>query len=146
MEKITPFLWFNNNLEEAIRFYTSIFDNSKVHMLTPMSATFELDGQKFHGLNGGPMFSFTPAISFFVNCETQEEIDDKWERLAAGGGRHDRCGWLQDKFGVSWQIVPPILGKYLNDADREKAQRVMDAMMKMTKLDISLLQKAYDGN
>ena len=149
MNKITPFLWFNDNLEEAIDFYKSIFKNAKVHSINKMggkvfSGTFELEGQEFYALNGGPMFKFTEAISFFVSCETQEEIDEKWEKLSAGGQK-SRCGWLKDKFGLSWQIVPPILGKLMNDKDPQKAKRVTDAMMKMDKIIIADLVKASEG-
>jgi len=155
MQKITPFLWFNNNAEEAMNFYVSIFKNSKVGNVTRygdagpgpkgsvMSATFQLDGQEFFALNGGPQYSFTPAISFFVNCETQQEVDELWEKLSAGG-RKDRCGWLQDKYGLSWQIIPSVLGKMLGDKDPAKAKRVMQAMLQMDKLDIARLKLAYD--
>jgi len=156
MQKITPFLWFDNQAEEAMNFYVSIFKNSKVGRITRcgeggpgpagtvMSATFQLEGQEFFALNGGPLFSFTPAISFFVNCETQQEVDDLWEKLSAGG-KKERCGWLKDKYGLSWQIIPSILGKLLQDSDPEKAKRVMQAMLQMDKLDIKGLQKAHDG-
>jgi len=155
MHKITPFLWFDDKAEEASNFYVSIFKNSKVGRVTRygeggpgpkgkvMSVTFELDGQEFYALNGGPMFSFTPAISFFVNCETQQEVDELWGKLSAGG-EESRCGWLKDKYGLSWQIIPSALGKMLQDEDREKAKRVMDAMLQMGKIDISRLQQAYD--
>jgi predicted 3-demethylubiquinone-9 3-methyltransferase (glyoxalase superfamily) len=155
MQKITPFLWFDDKAEEAMNFYVSIFKNSKVGSITRygeagpgpkgavMSATFQLDGQEFFALNGGPLFKFTPAISFFVNCETQEEVDELWEKLSAGG-RKDRCGWLQDKYGLSWQIIPSVLGKMLGDRDAEKAGRVMKAMLQMDKIDIRRLQQAYD--
>ena len=155
MQKITPFLWFDNNLEEALDFYTSIFKNATVTNMsrygsagpgpegTVMSATFQLEGQAFFALNGGPQFKFTPAISFFVNCKTQEEVDELWERLSEGG-KKDRCGWLKDKFGLSWQVVPSILGELLNAKDRRRAKNVMQAMMKMEKLDIAGLQQAYD--
>jgi predicted 3-demethylubiquinone-9 3-methyltransferase (glyoxalase superfamily) len=141
MQKISPFLWFDGQAEEAAKFYTSIFRDSKIVSLSPMSATFELAGQTFLALNGGPQFKFTEAISFFVRCETQEEIDYFWERLSAGGEK-SRCGWLKDKFGVSWQIIPPILGDLLNDEDSEKSGRVMQAMLQMDKLDISKLKQA----
>ncbi|MGJ7494018.1 VOC family protein [Variovorax sp. RT4R15] len=153
MQKIVPFLWFDGRAEEAMNFYTAIFKNAKVGNVTRygdagpgpkgsvMSATFELEGQSFYALNGGPMFSFTPAISFFVNCTTQAEVDDLWARLSEGGATN-QCGWLQDKFGLSWQIVPTILGDLLQSKDAAKANRVMQAMMKMTKLDISLLEQA----
>ena len=149
MQKITPFLWFDGKAEEAMNFYTSIFKNSKVISAVPgpdgkvMMATFELDGQKFHALNGGPEFKFNEAISFFVNCETQEEIDEKWSKLSAQG-EEGQCGWLKDKFGLSWQIVPPVLGQLLGDKDRSKANRVMQAMLKMRKIDIKTLKQAYD--
>ncbi len=155
MQKITPFLWFDDKAEEAMNFYVSIFKNSKVGSVTRygdagpgpkgsvMSVTFELDGQEFFALNGGPQFNFTPAISFFVNCETQGEIDDLWEKLSEGGGTHN-CGWLHDKFGLSWQIVPSVLTKLLHDNDLEKSARVMRVMMQMDKLDARRLQEAYD--
>lgn len=147
MQKITPFLWFNGKAEEAAEFYVSVFNNSKiVSLMGPkgeaMSVTFELEGQQFHALNGGPQFSFTPAISLFVSCETQAEVDDLWTRLLADGGREDRCGWLQDKYGLSWQIIPTILGQLLGNQDREKAGRAMQAMLQMTKIDIAGLKQA----
>ena len=156
MQKIVPFLWFDGQADEAVNFYTSIFKNATITSVTRygdagpgpkgsiMSATFELDGQEFYALNGGPMFKFSPAISFFVKCETQEEVDYYWSKLAAGG-QTNQCGWLQDKFGVSWQVVPTLLGKLLGDKDAAKANRVMQAMLKMTKLDVAGLQRAYDG-
>jgi predicted 3-demethylubiquinone-9 3-methyltransferase (glyoxalase superfamily) len=156
MQKITPFLWFDGNAEEAMNFYVSIFKNSRVVSVTRygeagpgpkgtvMSATFELEGQPFYALNGGPLFSFTPAISFFVNCETQAEIDDLWAKLSKGG-EAQRCGWLRDRFGLSWQIVPGVLGKMLGDKNAERAQRVMTAMLQMDKIDISGLRQAYDA-
>ena len=154
-QKITPFLWFNNNAEDAMNFYASIFKNSKTEVLsrwgeggmgvkgTVMSATFELEGQKFMALNGGPMFTFTEAISFFVNCETQAEVDDLWEKLSEGGEK-SRCGWLKDKYGLSWQIVPSILGEVLNHKDPEKAKKAMQAMMQMDKIIIAGLKKAVE--
>ena len=144
MQKIAPFLWFDGQAEEAARFYTSIFKKSKIESISPMSATFRLDGVKFIALNGGPQFKFTEAISFFVSCKTQKEIDYFWQKLSAGGEK-SRCGWLKDRFGVSWQIVPPILGELLNDEDDEKSNRVMQAMLKMTKLDIKKLKQAAKG-
>ena len=147
MQKITPFLWFDGKAEEAANFYVSIFKNSKIGKVnrygehgpgpkgTVMIATFQIDGQDFIALNGGPQFKFTPAISFVVNCETQEEVDDFWEKLSQGGTKL-QCGWLQDKFGVSWQIVPTALAKLMSDPDREKTSRVMQALMQMTKIDI----------
>ena len=156
MQKITPFLWFNDKAEEAMNYYVSIFKNSKVGRVTRygdagpgpkgsvMSATFQLEGQEFFALNGGPQFTFTPAISFFVNCETQQEVDELWEKLSEGG-RKDRCGWLQDKYGLSWQIIPSALGRMLRDKDPAKANRVMQAMLQMDKINIERLQQAYDG-
>jgi predicted 3-demethylubiquinone-9 3-methyltransferase (glyoxalase superfamily) len=155
MQKITPFLWFDGQAEEAMNFYISLFKNSRVLSVTRygeagpgpkgtvMSATFELEGQKFMALNGGPLFTFTPAISFFVNCETQEEVDYFWQKLSEGG-KKEKCGWLKDKYGLSWQIIPSVLGKLLGDKDAEKAKRVMQAMLQMDKLDIARLQQAYD--
>ena len=154
MNKITPFLWFNMQAEEAMNFYVSIFKNSKIVSVsrygegmpipagTVMTATFELDGQSFTALNGGPEFKFTEAISFYVSCETQSEVDDLWTKLTADGGEEGRCGWLKDKFGVSWQIVPAALGTALGNPDPEKAQRAMQAMLKMNKLDINVLLNA----
>jgi predicted 3-demethylubiquinone-9 3-methyltransferase (glyoxalase superfamily) len=153
MQKITPFLWFDNQAEEATNLYVSIFKNSKVVRVTRngpepkdsvMSTTFQLDGQEFYALNGGPLFTFTPAISFFIHCETQAEIDEFWEKLSAGGTQ-ERCGWLKDKFGVSWQVVPAILGKLLQSPDPAKSKRVMAAMLQMNKLDIKGLQQAAEG-
>ena len=153
MQKIAPFLWFDGKAEEAANFYTSIFPNSKIVSMmrsseagpgpkgSVMSATFELQGQEFIALNGGPMFTFSPAISFFVHCETQEEVDKFWEKLSEGGEKQ-RCGWLKDKFGVSWQIVPTVLGQLLQDKDGEKSKRVMNAMLQMDKLDIASLKRA----
>jgi predicted 3-demethylubiquinone-9 3-methyltransferase (glyoxalase superfamily) len=149
MSKITPFLWFDSQAEEAMNFYVSIFKNSKVLSVTPgpngkaMSVTFRLEDQEFMALNAGPQFTFTEAISFFVNCETQQEVDDLWEKLSEGG-EEGQCGWLKDKYGLSWQIVPTVLGKLLNDPDPAKAQRVMQAMLQMNKIDIKGLQRAYD--
>jgi predicted 3-demethylubiquinone-9 3-methyltransferase (glyoxalase superfamily) len=150
MQKIIPFLWFDNNAEEAINFYVSIFKNSKVLSLTPgpdgkiLTATFQLEGQEFYALNGGPRFKFTEAISLFVNCETQEEVDELWEKLSAGGEK-SMCGWLKDKYGLWWQIIPTMLGKLMSDPDRAKAQRVMQAMLQMNKIDIQALQKAAES-
>jgi predicted 3-demethylubiquinone-9 3-methyltransferase (glyoxalase superfamily) len=153
MQKITPFLWFDGNAEEAANFYISIFKNSKMGKISrygdagpgpkgsAMSVTFQIEGQEFFALNGGPQFKFTPAISFFVNCETQQEVDELWEKLSAGG-RTDRCGWLQDKFGLSWQIIPTVLGQLLGDKDPQRAKRAMQAMLQMTKIDIEKLQQA----
>jgi predicted 3-demethylubiquinone-9 3-methyltransferase (glyoxalase superfamily) len=155
VHKITPFLWFDDKAEEAMNFYVSIFKNSKVGNVTRygdagpgpkgtvMSATFQLDGQDFFALNGGPLFKFTEAVSFFVNCETQEEVDELWEKLTADGGSPQRCGWLKDKYGLSWQIIPKALGEMLGDKDPQKSQRVMQAMLKMNKIDIQRLKEAY---
>ncbi len=156
MQKITPFLWFNDNAEEAMSFYISIFKNSKVLNVarygeagpgpngTVMTATFQLDGQEFVALNGGPHFKFTEAISFVVYCETQEEVDEFWEKLSEGGEK-SRCGWLKDKYGLSWQIVPTVLAELYQDKDAEKTKRVMQVMLKMDKLDIKTLKQAYQG-
>jgi predicted 3-demethylubiquinone-9 3-methyltransferase (glyoxalase superfamily) len=156
MQKITPCLWFNDNAEEAVRFYTSIFKRSKIGSIsrygdagpgpkgTVMSASFQLEGQDFMALNGGPMFTFSPAISFFVNCETQAEVDELWNKLSEGGEKQP-CGWLKDKFGVSWQIIPSVLVPMLGDKDPEKSKRVMNAMLQMGKLDIDKLKQAYEG-
>ena len=155
MQKITSFLWFDGKAEEAANFYTSIFENSKIVNVmrygeagpgpkgTVMAATFELAGREFTAFNGGPMFTFSPAISLFVHCETQEEVDDLWEKLSEGGEKQ-RCGWLKDKYGVSWQIVPTALGQLLQDKDAGKSTRVMNAMMQMNKLDIAGLRRAYE--
>ena len=139
MKKVTPFLMFNNNAEEAMNFYVSVFKNSKI--ISP--GTFQIDGQEFMVFNGGPDFKFSEAVSLFVNCDTQQEVDELWEKLSAGGEK-SRCGWLKDKFGVSWQVVPSILLKMLNDPDPEKSKRVMDAMLEMAKLIIKDLEKAYN--
>lgn len=143
-KKITPFLWFNGKAEQAARFYTQIFKKSKLIDVNPMSATFELEGQRFMALNGGPEFKFTPAISFFVSCKSQNEIDYYWKKLS-DHGKPGRCGWLVDRYGVSWQIIPSILGDLLGDPDEEKSGRAMAAMLKMKKLDIELLKKAHRG-
>ena len=156
-QKITPYLWFNDNAEEAVNFYISIFADSTILNLArypesvpglggkAMSITFQLEGQKFMALNGGPMFQFTEAISLFVDCETQAEVDDLWAKLTADGGQEQPCAWLKDKFGLSWQIVPRQLGELMGDEDPQKAQRVMQAMLQMKKIDIAALQAAYDG-
>jgi predicted 3-demethylubiquinone-9 3-methyltransferase (glyoxalase superfamily) len=154
MQKITPFLWFDGKAEEAMNFYVSIFKNSKVDKVTRcgeggpgpkgtvMSATFQLDRQEFMALNGGPLFKFSPAISFFVNCQTQAEVDELWEKLSAGG-QIQRCGWLTDKYGVSWQIIPSVLGELLHDKDPVKSKNVMQAMLQMEKIDIQRLKDAH---
>jgi predicted 3-demethylubiquinone-9 3-methyltransferase (glyoxalase superfamily) len=147
---ITPFLWFESQAEEAMNLYASIFKNSKVISTNRvdgrvMSVKFSLDGQEFMGLNGGPMYKFTEAVSFFVACETQAEIDDLWAKLTANGGEPGRCGWLKDKFGLSWQIIPTSLTRMIGDKDPAKSSRVVQAMLQMNKLEIGGLQKAYDG-
>lgn len=144
MHKITPFLWFDGKAGEAAKFYVSIFKNSKLLSESPNDATFVLEGQTFYALNGGPQYKFTPAVSFFVSCETQDEVDELWEKLSAGGGK-SQCGWLTDRYGLSWQIVPSILKPLLSDPDPVKSRRVLDAMLKMTKLDIQQLQAAHAG-
>ena len=140
MQKITPFLWFDDKAEEAIKFYVSIFKNSRI--LGPM--TFELDGQAFMAFNGGTHFTFTPAISLFVNCTSQQEVDELWEKLSHGGEK-GRCGWLKDKFGLSWQVIPSILGTLMQDKDPQKSARVRDAMLQMSKIDINALKQAYEA-
>jgi predicted 3-demethylubiquinone-9 3-methyltransferase (glyoxalase superfamily) len=142
MQKITPFLWFDGKAEEAANFYVSIFNNAKIVSASAMSATFEIDGREFIAFNGGPMFKFTEAISLFVRCDTQEEIDRLWDKLSEGGQKQ-KCGWLKDKYGVSWQIIPPVLGQMLQDKDPAKSKRVMQAMLQMDKIDIAALQNAY---
>jgi len=156
MQKITPFLWFNDNAEEAMNFYVSIFKNSKIGNVSRngdngpgpkgsmMVGTFYLDGQEFMALNGGPHYKLTPAFSLLVNCETQEEIDYYWEKLTADGGKPVQCGWLEDKFGVSWQIVPNMLGELMSKGDPEKTGRMMQALWSMVKLDIAELRRAYE--
>lgn len=156
MQKITPFLWFNDQAEEAMRFYTSIFKNSRSGSITRygkgaprpegsvLFVTFELEGQEFMALNGGPEFNFTPAISFFVHCETQAEVDELWEKLTEGG-EEEQCGWLKDRFGVSWQIVPAGLTDLLYSEDAEKSARAMQAMLQMKKLDLEGIRQAYQG-
>jgi predicted 3-demethylubiquinone-9 3-methyltransferase (glyoxalase superfamily) len=156
MQKITPFLWFDTQAEEAAKFYISIFRNSKITGTTRygeagpgpkgsvMTVTFNLDGQDFVALNGGPQFKFTEAVSLVVNCETQQEVDEFWEKLSAGGEK-SQCGWLKDKFGLSWQIVPTVLGQLLQDKDPAKSRRVMEAMLQMDKLDIKKLKQAHAG-
>jgi predicted 3-demethylubiquinone-9 3-methyltransferase (glyoxalase superfamily) len=156
MQKITPFLWFDDNAEEAIKFYKSVFKDSKIGKVarygeagpgpkgTVMTATFEIEGQEFIALNGGPHFKFSEAISFVVNCKTQKEVDYFWEKLSDGGEK-SQCGWLKDKFGLSWQIVPTALPKMLSDRDAKRSQRVMKAMLQMKKIDIAALKRAYES-
>jgi len=163
MQKITPFLWFDDQAEEAVKFYTAIFKNSKVGKTlrygeeaskvsqsgrppgSVLTIEFELEGQKFTALNGGPQFKFNESISFVVNCDTQEEVDYFWAKLTAGGGQESACGWLKDKFGVSWQVVPTVLIEMLQDKDSEKSERVMKVMLQMQKIDIKKLKEAYAG-
>jgi predicted 3-demethylubiquinone-9 3-methyltransferase (glyoxalase superfamily) len=150
MPTITPFLWFDTQAEEALNLYTSIFKRSKVLSVNRVggkvqSVQFELEGQKFMGLNAGPHFTFNEAVSFFVGCDTQAEIDDLWAKLTAGGGTESQCGWLKDRFGLSWQIIPNSLGRMLSDPDPAKAQRTAQAMMQMRKLDVAALEKAHRG-
>jgi predicted 3-demethylubiquinone-9 3-methyltransferase (glyoxalase superfamily) len=156
VQKIMPCLWFDDNAEEAAKFYVSIFENSKILRIshygeagpgvpgTVMAVTFQLEGLQFVALNGGPQFTFSPAISLSVDCATQQQVDELWEKLSAGG-EEVQCGWLKDKFGVSWQVVPSVLSEMLLDADPKKSQRVMEAMFQMVKLDIETLQRSYDG-
>lgn len=157
MQKIVPFLWFDNQAEEAANFYTSIFENSKILEIsrygkaspgptgTAMVVNFQLAGQGFNALNGGPQFKFTEAISLVINCETQEEVDYFWEKLTAGGGEESMCGWLKDKYGLSWQVIPSDLSKYIGGPDAAGAQRAVQAMFQMRKIDIAKLQEAYEG-
>jgi len=154
MQKISPFLWFDGNAEEAADFYVSLFKGSKILNIARygeagpgpagavMVVNFQIEGQDFIALNGGPLFKFTEAISFVINCQTQEEVDHYWNRLTAGGGQESQCGWLKDKYGLSWQVTPTILGELLADKDQKKAQRVMQAMLQMKKMDIAALQRA----
>lgn len=161
MQKITPFIWFDNQAEEAVNFFTSIFKNSKIKTVTRygeagakvsgmqkgtvMTIAFQIEGQEFVAINGGPVFEITPSISFFVNCENQQEIEALWEKLSKGGDeRAQQCGWLQDKYGVSWQVVPVALGKMLSDTDPERLERVMHSLLQMKKIDIKSLKKVYD--
>lgn len=144
MHRITPFLWFDGNAEEAMRFYVSVFPDSKVLSVSPMTVSFELEGQRFYGLNGGPQYRFTEAVSFLVDCESQEEVDSYWSKLTAGGGQSGQCGWLKDRFGLSWQIIPKALGRLIGDPDRARAGRAMQAMLTMGKIDIAELQRAFD--
>ena len=150
MHKITPFLWYNGRIQEAVTLYTSVFPKSKVISTSPgpdglMSATLEIEGQQLILFNGGPHYAFTPAASLYVDCRDQEEVDRLWSALLADGGREDRCGWLQDKFGLSWQIIPSILPRLLQDPDRAKADRAMQAMLTMRKIDVAALERAADG-
>jgi len=143
MAKVSPFLWFVGNMQEAVNFYVSAFKDARIVEMSPMSARFELLGREFLALNAHPHQPFTEAISFFIELDTQEEVDFYWNALAAGGGKEQMCGWVKDKFGVSWQVIPKALGRYLSDKDRPRAERVMQAMLKMKKLVISDLDRAY---
>jgi predicted 3-demethylubiquinone-9 3-methyltransferase (glyoxalase superfamily) len=155
MQRITPFMWFNDKAEEAANFYVSLFKNSKIVSIgrngeagpgptgTVLSVTFQLEGQEFMAINGGPVFTFSPAISFFVNCTTQKDVDELWKNLSDGGEKQN-CGWLKDKYGVSWQIIPTILGTLLSDSDSVKSQKVFKAMLQMNKIDIKTLKQAYE--
>ena len=151
MKKITPFLWFDTQAEEAMNFYVSVFKNSKVGGVSrgpdgkAFSVTFELDGQEFMGLNAGPQFKFNESVSFFVDCKSQEEVDELWSKLTADGGEESRCGWLKDKYGLSWQIVPSALGELMGGPDPIKSQRVMQAMLQMGKIEIEGLRQAYEA-
>jgi predicted 3-demethylubiquinone-9 3-methyltransferase (glyoxalase superfamily) len=157
MQKITTYLWFDDDAEEAMKFYVSLFKNSKILSRsrypegspgkpgTLMTGSFQLDGQEFMALNGGPQFPFTEAISLLVNCETQQEVDELWAKLTADGGQESQCGWLKDKFGVSWQIIPKQLGEMIGDKDPEKSKRAVEAMLKMKKIDIKAIERARDG-
>jgi predicted 3-demethylubiquinone-9 3-methyltransferase (glyoxalase superfamily) len=150
MKKITPFLWFDTQAEDAMNFYVSVFKNSKVLGVTPgpngiaQSVSFELEGQEFFGLNAGPQFKFNESISFLVDCKNQAEVDELWNKLTTDGGEESMCGWLKDKYGLSWQIIPKQLGELMGDPDPAKAQRVVQAMLKMQKIIVADLQKAYD--
>ena len=144
MAKISPFLWFEGNMQEAVKFYLSVFKDAQLVSMNPGMATFELLGQRFLALNGHSHAKFNEAISFFIDCDTQAEVDYYWDKLAEGGG-HQQCGWLKDRFGLSWQVIPKALGRFLMDEDREKANRVMQAMLKMKKIVIADLEAAYKG-
>jgi predicted 3-demethylubiquinone-9 3-methyltransferase (glyoxalase superfamily) len=145
MPRITPFLWFDDQAEQAARFYTTVFPSSRIVSASPMVVELELDGTRLTAFNGGPQFQFTEAVSFVVDCDSQGEVDDYWAKLTADGGRESRCGWLKDKYGLSWQIVPKVLPKLLSDPDRARADRVMQAMLKMTRIDIAALERAAAG-
>ena len=142
VQKIAPFLWFDASMEEAVRFYVSIFPDSRIKYINPMTGAFELGGQEFMALNGGPMFRFTEAVSFFVKCKDQAEVDRYWNLFLENGGQASRCGWLKDRWGLSWQIIPDALGRLMGDADPAKSQRVMQAMLKMDKIVVADLEAA----
>ncbi len=145
MSKITPFLWFDGHVIEAVNYYAAIFPDTKIHVATDFMATFELAGQQFHALNGGPKFKFTEAISFFVKCADQKEVDYYWNALTADGGEESMCGWLKDKYGLSWQIIPDALMRFMSDPDRVRADRAMTAMLQMRKIVVADLDKAFNG-
>ncbi|MFE3452262.1 VOC family protein [Nonomuraea sp. NPDC059194] len=145
MQKITTFLWFDNQAEEAANHYVSVFGNSRIVEVTPMVVTFELEGQRFMALNGGPQFRFTEAISLYVDCETQDEVDELWAKLTADGGEESQCGWLKDKYGLSWQIIPKALPRLLGDPDPARAERAMQAMLKMSKINLKEMEDAANG-
>ena len=142
MPRITPFLWFDAPLDEPIAYYASIFESFRVLSQSPMSASFEIGGQRFHALNGGPRYRFNEAVSLLIDCEDQAEVDHYWERLTSGGGEESMCGWLKDKYGLSWQVIPKALSRYLGDSDRAKADRVVQAMLEMRKIDVAALDRA----
>ena len=144
MQKITPFLWFDSQAEEAAKFYCSLFKDSTILHVSPMIVSFQLQGQQFMALNGGPRFKFTEAISLFINCNDQQEVDHFWYKLSEGG-QESMCGWLKDKYGLWWQVIPTALGELMSSPDQARAQRVMEAMLKMRKIDIAILQQAYNG-
>lgn len=145
MTSITPFLWLDNNVRDAVTFYASVFPDARIETVNDFMASFELAGQRFHALNGGPQHRFNEAVSFFLSVETQDEVDYFWNKLTADGGEESRCGWLKDRFGLSWQVIPTALGRYLSDPDRAKADRVMQAMLKMRKIVIADLDRASAG-
>ncbi|MEU7896101.1 VOC family protein [Nonomuraea sp. NPDC049152] len=145
MQKISTYLWFDNQAEEAANHYVSIFDDSRIVEVTPMIVTFELEGHRFLALNGGPQFRFNEAISLYVDCESQDEVDELWAKLTADGGEDGSCGWLKDKYGLSWQIIPKALPKLLSDPDPARAERAMQAMLKMSKIDVKALEDAANG-
>lgn len=150
MQTVTPFLWFNDQAEQAMQFYTSVFKDAEIIRINRVGnkvfgGTFRIGDREFHTLNGGPLYAFTPAISLYVDCKTQQEVDELWEKLTADGGKPNRCGWLTDKYGLSWQIIPDALPTLMGDADANKAERVVQAMMQMTKIDIEALRKAHQS-
>ena len=145
MVTITPFLWLDGDLADAVAFYTGTFPDARVELLSPQMATFEIAGQRFHALKGGPLYKFNEAVSFFIACESQDEVDHYWTRLTADGGLEGRCGWLKDRFGLSWQVVPSALGRLMSDPEQDRAGRVRTALMGMRKIDIAALELAHRG-